>query len=325
MSFSSSSSFRVALLAFVLFGCGRSLLLDGTTTNPAGGSTIPGTGGMAGKATGVGGALPGIGGALPGTGGARAGTGGALPGTGGTRPSTGGVGGAVPATGGATGAGGTTRVTLPDGSPPDATPPDIRSREVNIVDTRPPLPDLGRDSTSTTPARPVIGADGTITITTGNYVLVGGVASSAGGSGSSITLTYDSTSFCASGTVGANSTYQSWAQAGFAVNQPPTATGSPAQPISFSGNSITLAYTNPGASPLRIQLSDASYTYWCYQLDGSTSPVTIPLSSFNTKCWDNSGTPFVSGTQVQNINMLVPGSNTRTTPFSFCFNGLSIQ
>jgi hypothetical protein len=175
------------------------------------------------------------------------------------------------------------------------------------------------------PGSPTVGADGYITLDAGAYVLVGYVASSVGGSSSSIALTYGSTSYCASGTVGANSTYQSWASTGFNVDQSRSATGGAASSMLLSASSITLTFANPAGSQLEIELLDSSYHYWCYDLTNAKSPVTIPLSSFNSMCWDNSGTPFVSGTAIQSINLNVPGSATATTPFHFCFLGLTIQ
>ena len=89
---------------------------------------------------------------------------------------------------------------------------------------------------------------------------------------------------------------------------------------------MSVAFTNPGKSVLRFQISDATYTYWCYQITGNvTSPVVIPLTSFNTKCWDNSGTAFVPGTPIQTFDIVIPGSNNQTTPFSFCFEGMGLK
>jgi hypothetical protein len=60
---------------------------------------------------------------------------------------------------------------------------------------------------------------------------------------------------------------------------------------------------------------------WCFNLTGSGG--TIPLASFNTKCWDNSGTPY-AGQPLQAIMILVPGSNATAVSFNICPNALSI-
>jgi hypothetical protein len=88
---------------------------------------------------------------------------------------------------------------------------------------------------------------------------------------------------------------------------------------------MTVSFANPGGSPLELQLNSSTSTYWCYELAGATSPVTIPLTSFNTQCWDNDGQSFAPGTAITSIDLVVPGSDTSSTPYNFCFLGLTIQ
>jgi hypothetical protein len=167
-----------------------------------------------------------------------------------------------------------------------------------------------------------IASDGYAVVNAGLYVLHGVVYSFAGGSSSSITLSYNSTSFCARGTVGANPTYVSWAGAGFNVNQ--TASGA-VDPLVLNARVIVLSYTNAAGSQLRLQLNDAASNNWCYELGGSSSSATIPLTSFNTHCWDNSGTYFVPGTAITTIQMVVPGDSVVDRPFDFCMQGVQFQ
>ena len=98
--------------------------------------------------------------------------------------------------GGRTGAGGTTVVLRDAGV-------DVRV----VADAMPGSPTIDPNS-------------GYATVSAGTVVMSGYVTSSEGGSGSSISLTYNKDSFCASGTVGASTTYNSWANAGCNVNQP---------------------------------------------------------------------------------------------------------
>ena len=175
------------------------------------------------------------------------------------------------------------------------------------------------------PGAPTIGGDGYVTLSSGGYTLSGGVSDNSGGSGTSIALTYGSSSFCASGTVGINTSYQAWAAAGFNVNQSRSNDGGGAGSLPFAPQSVTLSFSNAAKSPLQIELSDDHFIFWCYTLTQLTSPVTIPLASFNTACWDQSGTSFPPGTAIQSLQLVVPGSATSSTPFDFCFLGMTIE
>jgi hypothetical protein len=91
---------------------------------------------------------------------------------------------------------------------------------------------------------------------------------------------------------------------------------------------ISISYVNRAGSRLELELWDnGSSNFWCYYLPASTSPTTttVPLSNLNTKCWDNTGTPFVSGTSITMVQLAVPGSATSVTPFDYCFLGLTVQ
>jgi hypothetical protein len=52
------------------------------------------------------------------------------------------------------------------------------------------------------------------------------------------------------------------------------------------------------------------------------SPVTIPYKSFNTKCWDDSGTAY-AGADIEAVLLLVPGNPDEETPFNVCLEGAS--
>jgi len=62
--------------------------------------------------------------------------------------------------------------------------------------------------------------------------------------------------------------------------------------LAIAGSSMTIGFENFGASALRVQLADSGNSLWCYTLTQSTGPVTIPLSGFNSKYWDNSDQPL---------------------------------
>ena len=78
--------------------------------------------------------------------------------------------------------------------------------------------------------------------------------------------------------------YATYAGIGFNINQD-QAGGTAAPTLVPAGTSLTITFTGTtGTSPLRAQLSDGT-TNWCYAITGA-SPVTIPYTSFNTKCYD---------------------------------------
>ena len=178
------------------------------------------------------------------------------------------------------------------------------------------------------PGAPTIDpSSGYVTINAGTVVLSGSIVSSCAGAGTICGgLTYTERSFCASGTVGASSTYKSWANAAFNVNQAQSGASGSTGSLPFVGSSITVSYSNKGGSRLELQLWDGS-NYWCAYLPPSAGPntVTIPFSSLNSACWDMSGTAFVSGTSVGMVQFLVPCSATTSTPFDYCFLGLTVQ
>jgi hypothetical protein len=173
---------------------------------------------------------------------------------------------------------------------------------------------------------PAVQPDGYVTLHTGTVVMQGHVSSYESGSGSSITLTYTSSSFCASGTVPADSTYSSWAGAGFNVNQAESGASGTSGSLALTGSSISVTYVNRDASPLELQLYDGS-NYWCTYLPASASSTTstIPFSQLNTQCWDGLGSAFVSGTPITTVQLMVACSAFTPTPFDFCFQGMTVQ
>ena len=188
-----------------------------------------------------------------------------------------------------------------------------------------------RDSIEATPAQvpgtPTVDpASGYTTIATGAVVMSGYVTGTAQGSGSSISVTYNDSSFCASGTVSLNTSYRSWAVVAFSVNQDQEGLSGSTSPLLLTGSDLTISYDNRAGSPLEFQVWNGK-DFWCYFLPTSTgrSSMTIPFSSLNTQCWDGSGTPFSSGTAITSVQLVVTGSPLRATPFDYCFLGLTVR
>jgi hypothetical protein len=173
---------------------------------------------------------------------------------------------------------------------------------------------------------PVISDSGYVTMSAGTAVLAGFISSATAGSGSSIALTYGTSNFCASGTVAANTTYKSWANAGFSVNQDQSGASGSSSSLVLTGSTLSIGYVIRGGSELEFQFYDGS-DYWCYILPASPVPTTatIPFSSLNTQCWDGQGSAFTSGTAIRSVSLVVPGGNISPTPFDFCFLGLTVN
>jgi hypothetical protein len=193
----------------------------------------------------------------------------------------------------------------------------------------------GTKSTSGTGGAPATGGSAAVD---GSYY-VGGVWhgylwDSATGTGSTISPVDFSThtpgtAFCASGSVGPMTDYSGVAMIGFNINQAQgTATTLGTWiPASISSGGVTLNVTNNGTSVLRVQIqgpngaTDAT-DRWCATLTQFNSTVTIPWSSFNTACWDGTGT-YYSGQALQAVMVLVPGGNVSSVSYSFCLNSIS--
>jgi hypothetical protein len=126
--------------------------------------------------------------------------------------------------------------------------------------------------------------------------------------------------------VAPSSTYNSWAGAGFNVNQAQSGSSGSTGQLVLNGSSASITYVNKGGSTLEFQLWDGS-DYWCYQLPTAKTATTIdiPFSKLNTQCWNNGGTTFQSGTPITAIQLVVPGAAFTPVPFDYCFLGLTIK
>jgi hypothetical protein len=130
---------------------------------------------------------------------------------------------------------------------------------------------------------------------------------------------------CVAGSVAPDASSSGYAMLGINLNQSVSGGTGSELPYTPTGSSVTVNVTNTGGSPLRVQLqapggdTDANLR-WCAILSGSGG--TISLSSFNTMCWDDSGTAY-AGQALQTIMILVPGDTT-AVPFDFCLNVLEI-
>lgn len=154
------------------------------------------------------------------------------------------------------------------------------------------------------------------------------------GTGSVVGSTITPTSFgtcgspcmlCASGTVAADIDYAGIALLGFNVNQ--MSDSDVAGTVMPTGTGLTVSFTNPGGSPLRIQIggpnaSTSETDRWCYNLSGSSGTITIPYTGFSTTCWNTTGVAYAKQ-PLQTVQLLVPGDDLTAVPFNICLTGVA--
>jgi hypothetical protein len=83
--------------------------------------------------------------------------------------------------------------------------------------------------------------------------------------------------------------------------------------------------TGSGNSALRVQLTDSNNHYFC-ALEGTwSSGQPIPITHFNSKCWDNSGSYATPTMSFKRVDVLVPSSAPVDRAFAFCLTEVSLQ
>jgi hypothetical protein len=129
---------------------------------------------------------------------------------------------------------------------------------------------------------------------------------------------------CVTGNVTADTTFHSAAGLGFYLSQNSGGTvGATAIP-----NSITIttyAGSGTGNSFLRVQLTDNVGNDYCVMENTWVSGASIPITRFNTACWNNSGTYATSSMPFQELDLIVPSTGSGDRPFDFCLLDVTIQ
>jgi hypothetical protein len=178
-----------------------------------------------------------------------------------------------------------------------------------------------------------------------------GVTSSASDAGTTTITPADfsgvaagATELCIQGSVGAD--YSSAALLGMNVNQARVEADGGSQPgadggfpstqtVAIGGSGITVQYTNPGGSPLRVQIQTQPEatdptTRWCANLSGLGGTETIPWSVFwggvgdNTLgCWNSGGINPPAGTAISAVVLVVPGDIAAAVPYDICLQGIA--
>ena len=134
--------------------------------------------------------------------------------------------------------------------------------------------------------------------------------------------------FCATGTTAGESDNSGGAEIGCNINQArglntPVATWQPATVLS---GGVLVNVSNPGNSTLRAQLTgptggtDAN-DRWCATIGAFGREILIPWTTFNTVCWNNSGS-FYAGQPIQDVDVQVAGG-TLAAAYDFCVNSIA--
>jgi hypothetical protein len=98
---------------------------------------------------------------------------------------------------------------------------------------------------------------------------------------------------------------------------PPTAT----IPAGATGIAVNWSAKVAPVTSFRIQIqgvkggSDAT-NRWCATITDASGPSFVPFSSFNTKCWDGTGTKY-NNEPIDAVVFLVPGTVAKPAPYDF--------
>jgi hypothetical protein len=103
--------------------------------------------------------------------------------------------------------------------------------------------------------------------------------------------------------------------------------GNPVGPIGKAYSTIAVSVSNAPTSGFRIELhrtGDPATTTYCF--DGLSSGTRVPLTSFNTACWDNSGIAFLAADAAKVDKVGVQVSSTMQaaiTLTNMCLNSIT--
>jgi hypothetical protein len=105
--------------------------------------------------------------------------------------------------------------------------------------------------------------------------------------------------------------------------------------VAIGGSGITIQYTNPRGTPIRVQVHTPAGTTdpagrWCATLSGMGGTETVTWQQFwggvadgTQGCWNSGGIHPPVGTEISQVELLVPGTNAVPVPFSFCLLGVA--
>ena len=145
---------------------------------------------------------------------------------------------------------------------------------------------------------------------------------------SGCTPAFGSSSICAAGFVAADTAYNSIVGLGFNLNQNLDGGTAGSIPIASSVTVTTYVGRQIGDAFLRVQLTTQDGTSYCVEAGKWTSGTPIPISAFNTRCWDSTmsgAIAAVAGTQVTSLNLVIPSDAAGSRPFDVCLLDVAVQ
>jgi hypothetical protein len=143
---------------------------------------------------------------------------------------------------------------------------------------------------------------------------------------SGCTPAFGATALCAAGVVAADAEYNSIIGVGMNLSQASTGSNDP-QPVSAPATitvDADLSGAQIGNQEARVQLVDSAGTSYCVAAGAWSSGSPIDITSFNTACWDDSGTPLAAGASIVSVHIIIPSDATAERPFSFCLTGVTL-
>ena len=146
------------------------------------------------------------------------------------------------------------------------------------------------------------------------------------------TPAFGSTALCAAGVVAADTSYNSIAGVGFNLNQATSGSNAPESISAPASITVETTFFNlvsginyTGNSSARVQIIDNAGRTYCVDAGSWTSGAAIPISGFNTSCWDGMGVQLTSSTTIQSIHLILPSDANADRPFEFCLTEVSFN
>jgi len=138
----------------------------------------------------------------------------------------------------------------------------------------------------------------------------------------------DMTAFCASGTTAVADALGTIWGAGLGANlnqaMATSATSPPVGTYAVTGSGITYTISNLPSQGMRIIIDNSptgTITDYCALLSAASG--TVKWASFNSKCWDGSGTSLSAAPTAATHLQFQVTAGPATGPFNFCVNSVA--
>ena len=131
---------------------------------------------------------------------------------------------------------------------------------------------------------------------------------------------FPTSALCAAGSVFPDTTYQSAAGLGFNLNQ--SVTGDMLGAVAAPAYVTVSASMFSGGEYVRVQLSGSNGYYYCVEAGQWAPGVPIPITNFNSSCWDGTGMALYPGAPISAINLVIPSEAISVRPFSLCLTNV---